>query len=979
MELFILNKNEEVVCVLSGNAEKSASHFFNAQITKEANKGCQLTFEFDMTEDGNEHIIEENMVVFKDGDVHRLVIIKEICDIHGEDFIKEVFCEDSYIELYDEVILEEMQSDVSLELDEALNHILQNTRWTMGEVDDVNRIKLNPEYKAKTVLEGINLLLNAYDVEVDFKVEFVGNQITRRLVTMKRQLGRDLGKRIEFGKDMESVKRTTNTGDIKTAVIPFGKIDEETQQPLTIADVVWTKEKNGLDKPLGQVYLEDPEATEVWGYKGENGQKRPRWIAIQYDDVDDPNELIKYANLQLASHKKPSVTYEVEAVDLYKLLDDEDYSFETVEIGDTVAIIDHDFNPPLTLTSRVIKIEENFSQTNTERKITLGSHIGSIVDKDVKTQVNELGAAVGSVNVDLSGIHTALESLNKKTGTGVWSQIEAINQILFGSTTGYHYMSEGDGIWIYDKPLNQNPTKALALKGGSLGLAQWDQQTQSWKVGTFIDGNMVNASMINTGFLNADRIQAGSIKAEKLEVHLKDKIDNATTTEEVETLLTAKGEEIELSVSKKYETKEGVSDKINNIVIGGRNYVRDYKFQRQGIWQSSSSNAIVDNESECGYLVGTTSNPHLYQDFKVGEFVKGDTLTIQFEYKTEGVEANTGTNSFLIRPQLSGYLNDGTYVSDVAIFSKLESVISKDSDWQKVVATATITTNNAFDYTRLRLYARNFTGKIYFKDIMLERGTKASDVIPSIDDYKTEYEVNDSLQGLVDQTQTLQEEYENITNDKKITPNEKLQFKVELAQIKSKTEAMGEVVADLKDSTLTMFMDTVKAKCRDVENVLEPILANMTITSDVDENIVYTEIVEFYEAYEVALKLAQMSMNATVSETKAEIRTMSDGINMAVSNSKEAIDWKYQSKKHFNFTDQGWVEIFASVNGNEGRFKTQITDQQLAFTDSGNVVAYLSNQELYITTARIVNALQIGNISLEKSGDKGGIIFKWKD
>lgn len=565
MILFVLDKEENVVGSLSGNAENSACHFFNAKTTKEINKGCQLTFEVDMTEKGVADMIkEEYFIVFKDGDVFRLVTIKEIVDIHGDDFIKEVYCEDSSIELYDEVILEEMDTDISLELEEALSHILQNTRWTVGEVDDLNRRKLKPEYKTKTVLEGINMITSAFDVEVDFSVSFVGNKIMSRSVVMKRQLGRNLGKRIEYKKDMESIKRVTNTGDIKTAVIPFGKKDEETGEYVTIKDVVWTKEKNGLDKPAGQIYLEDPEATESWGYKDKGG-KRPRWIAIEYSEVEDANELIKYANLQLASHKTPKVTYEVEALDLYKLLDDEDYSFETVEIGDTVAIIDHEFNPPLAITSRVVKIEENYSKTQTERKITLGNTVGSIIDKDLKTQISELGMSMGSINVDLSGIQDKIEDLEDKTGTGIWEQIQEINQLLFDSASGYHYMSESDGIWVYDKPADQQPTKAIALKGGQLGIAKWDKQTQSWKVGTFIDGNMVNASMINTGTLNADVIKAGSITAEKLEISVKDKIANSVTNEEVEAKLKVNAEQILMEVSKEYETVIDSSNKYDQI------------------------------------------------------------------------------------------------------------------------------------------------------------------------------------------------------------------------------------------------------------------------------------------------------------------------------------------------------------------------------------------------------------------------------
>ena len=567
MILYILNKEEKLIGTLSGNAETSASHFFNAYVTKEINKGCQLTFEVDMTDEAIPELIkEEYHVVFKDGDVFRLVTIKEIIDIHGEDFIKEVYCEDSSIELYDEVILEEIDKSVSIELDDALNHVLKNTRWSIGEVDNVNRIKLKDDYRAKSVLNGLSLIASAFDVEIDFTVSFVGNKIVRRSVTMKRQLGRDLGKRIEYQKDIESIKRTVNTGDIKTAVIPFGKQNEETGEYLTIRDVIWTASANGLNKPAGQIYLEDVEATNNWGYLDTNGGKRPRWIAIEYPEIEDAHELIKYANLQLASHKTPSVTYEVEAVDLYKLLDDEDYSFETVEIGDTVGIVDHEFNPPLTLKSRVVKIEENYSATHTERKITLGNIIGSLVDKDIKTQVAELGTTVGSVNVDLSGIQNQIDGLKDKTGTGVWETLEPINQILFNQESGYHYMSESEGIWVYDRPADQQPTKAIVLKGGQLGIAKWDKQTQSWKVGTFIDGNMVNASMINTGTLNADRIKAGSITAEKLEISVKDKIANSVTNEEVEAKLKVHADNILLSVSNNYETKSESNSKYEEVL-----------------------------------------------------------------------------------------------------------------------------------------------------------------------------------------------------------------------------------------------------------------------------------------------------------------------------------------------------------------------------------------------------------------------------
>lgn len=1345
MNLFILDKDENLIDSLSGNAENSACHFFNAIVTKEVNKGCQLTFEVDMTDERITDVIkEEHFVVFNDGDKFRLVTIKEITDIHGEDFIKEVYCDDSSIELYDEVILEEMRTDVSLELVDAMNHVLKNTRWTVGEAEDVNRIRLQAEYKTKTVLEGLNLIASAYGVEVDFAVEFLGNKIVSRTVTMKRQLGRNLGKRIEYKKDMESIKRVTNTGDIKTAVIPFGKLNEETGEYVTIKDVVWTKAKNGLDKPVGQIYLEDPDATESWGYKDKSGGKRPRWIAIEYSDIEDPNELIKYANMQLASHKIPKITYEVEALDLYKLLDDEDYSFETVEIGDTVAIIDHEFNPPLAITSRVVKIEENYSKTQTERKITLGNTVGSIIDKDLKTQVAELG---GSVKVDLSSIYNRLENLqnstntsinelnkqldellnrpdtdlsdiyewlerlegrddidkdqlfqwieqietsigvdlseirkkveslqnnvtnlDKKTGTGVWSAISQVNQLLFGSASGYHYMSESDGIWVYDKPSDQQPTKAIVLKGGQLGIAKWDAQKQAWTVGTFIDGNMINASMINTGTLSADRIKAGSISAEKLEVSVKDKIANSVTNEQVESKLQTNAEQIKAEVSKTYETKQAVTDKINNIQIGGvnrvlgtgtakeftfngttnntwepyniskdisdkevivafdfetenltyntdgvlrfqssyissssnstvwqpsytltnvikagtrsgsvkftttftnmksdakfrfkadnvvgklkiknvriltgnklidwtpapedieesvkgvkgelalfeetvnttfkdgvirqaeataikqhiqtvdtvkaeidkeynaiyknsalsqalknelsttktafnnahtslksfintaiedgaitdternsvnsafttynnavatyrekvqqcldyistakindiqvgtRNYVRDYKFRKDDVWEKANSCATVDTTNSWGKLASRTTATFLSQIMPEGEINNGDTFTLQYEIKCENVQGSTGKDSFLIRTQLTGYLDDGTYVSDIGTFGKHESEAStlNSSGWTKVVKTLTINTTKEFDYVCLRLYARNFEGNIYFRNIKLERGTKATDLSPAPEDidakfenYFTAEQINESLQGLVDQSNELADKYQNMLSDKVVTPNEKIQLKAQLEQITSKYENAKILVDAVNNPTLTNNFNDMKSAYETVKATIEPLLTDMTSMTETNESIVYEQISDFYEKHEVVIRLVQTALNSTVVSVKTEVTQMADGVSTAIINSEEALGVTRTVGKHFTFTNDGWVQIYASKNGQKGRFLTQISDSRLSFYDAETEVAYLSNKELYITDARIINTLHVGNMALEKSA-KGGMIFKWK-
>ena len=83
---------------------------------------------------------------------------------------------------------------------------------------------------------------------------------------------------------------------------------------------------------------------------------------------------------------------------------------------------------------------------------------------------------------------------------------------------------------------------------------------------------------------------------------------------------------------------------------------------------------------------------------------------------------------------------------------------------------------------------------------------------------------------------------------------------------------------------------------------------------------------------------------------------------------------------HFDFSQEGFVQIYASHNGVKGNFETQITDQKLAFKEKGEEVAYISNQEMFITKATVTDQMQIGSFIIKPSGTaNGGVIFVHED
>lgn len=658
--MYILNRNEEIVAILSGNADDSGCHFFNSTLTLEINKGASLVFEVDTTEsDIVQHIKEENMVVVNDGETFRLLIIKEVSDVHDSDYIKEVYCEDASIELIDEVITEEVSGKVEMGI--VLADLLEGTRWSIGEVDNTYIRNVNSEFKLKSVLNGIQSLAKQYDAEIDFTVEFAGNRIVKRKVNMKKSFGRALGKRFEFGKDVTSIKRTVNTSDIKTAIIPFGKPNEETGESLTIQGISWATPTNPMNKPLGQIYLEDTEATALWGYKGIDSNKRPRWVAITFEECEDANELLSLAHLQLNRFNKPKISYEANVIDLFRMTGDDSYSFEKVGLGDLVNVIDHNFAPALALSSRVVKLELDLNDTSNS-VVTLGTIVESIVDKDLKTQIEELNVKVGAVasTVDLSDIEDRLDSLESETGTGHWEQIQEVNNLLFGNGVGYHYMSEDNGIWVFDKPANQNPTKAVALKGGMIGLAKYDSQKQVWNVGTFIDGNSVNASMITTGTLKADRIEAGALTVKHFNQELKsiiNSVGNKPSREEVTTSIQTAVDNITLSVKSTYATKSETESAKTSAITESKKY-SDIK-KGEAISEAVQSSNSYTNEKKAEAISEAVTDANEYSDAKKDEAVaeagkdaqaKADAvktiLTKQIELKAEKTDVYTKSQTY---------------------------------------------------------------------------------------------------------------------------------------------------------------------------------------------------------------------------------------------------------------------------------------------------------------------------------------------
>ena len=137
---------------------------------------------------------------------------------------------------------------------------------------------------------------------------------------------------------------------------------------ITFKDIEWRKGVGDpLDKPLGQDFLLDPQAHEMFS----NGD---RYILGKYSsDATSAIDLLWETYHKLQEVKQVKYSYEVPVY-----LTEEEY--EDVEIGDTNYIVNDKFNPPLQLEARV----NEFEITDTQSTLTFANY------KEVKSRIKDL-------------------------------------------------------------------------------------------------------------------------------------------------------------------------------------------------------------------------------------------------------------------------------------------------------------------------------------------------------------------------------------------------------------------------------------------------------------------------------------------------------------------------------------------------------------------------------------------------------------
>lgn len=373
----------------------------------------------------------------------------------------------------------------------CLAKALEGTRWTVGTVETGTITgTADLAFYHCTVLEAVQKTADTYGLEVQTEVQPdpTGNRIGQRIIHLLEHRGStNTTKRFEYGKDLTQIKRDIDSGDVITRLYGWGKGIEQTNEEGE-ATGGYGRKISFADVNNGKPYIQDDQALANWGIVGADGTKHHSETSVDFPDCEDPKELLNLTKAALKTRTTPTVSYTADVTALGQA----GYDPEGTDVGDSVQIIDTSFTTPLRLEGRILQIEEDLAGSLADTKITLGN-IRQTYTQRMAAQQQALDKLVSN-----SG---AWNSAAGGTGPYMKDLIDRINQIM-NATGGYTYLKPGQGIYVYDKPEDQNPTQCIHIGGGYWRIADHKKPNGDWDFRALANGKGIFADTVFTGRLS---------------------------------------------------------------------------------------------------------------------------------------------------------------------------------------------------------------------------------------------------------------------------------------------------------------------------------------------------------------------------------------------------------------------------------------------------------------------------------------------
>lgn len=346
----VTNRQYDIVCQLSFDLADGL-FAYNDWFEQDLDTGIG-TYQFTVDKIGDPEIEKIDVgcyLIVKDGSKIRSF---EVMRIEEDKDSKTIYAEDAGLDLLGEQV-PPYKADKSYPITHYIAEFTYDSGWDIGinEIPETTTRKLEWE-GTDTATKRLRQLVRRFDAEIAYDFEFVHGKIHRKLIHIYKKIGEDKKVRLEVGSEVSNVKRTISIENLATTIVATGA------DGITLSGVEYNE--GNIRSSKNSIYLIDYDAVARWkraGYAPAGGG-----IVKRYEsEAKTPQTLMAEAVIKLKQWNHPEVTYDVSI----SLLPEE------INIGDTVAIVDNNFEPALVVEGRVSSIKKSIATKESgEIKIT---------------------------------------------------------------------------------------------------------------------------------------------------------------------------------------------------------------------------------------------------------------------------------------------------------------------------------------------------------------------------------------------------------------------------------------------------------------------------------------------------------------------------------------------------------------------------------------------------------------------------------
>ena len=447
MQIYILNRARETLATTSSIYDDKHT------LTLDAGSSS-YEFKINKSDEDSQYMDSGNYIVLQDDNGKTWLFT--ILDYEETQYTKTVYAEDAGIELLNKAC-DIWKANGPHSFEYYFNIVTNGTPWKLG-VNQLAGLERTLTYEGRdTGLGRLLSILTAFDhAECTFDVIVKMNAPSEFKINVYKQVGDDRSDvQMVYNHELDDITKKESRAEFVTALCGVGGTvtppeGQETaeQKNVDFADLEYNKD--GLTTAKGDKFLRAVDANKRFN----PGQTT--YIEAFYEyDTQSASELLNRTITRLKTYSEPQYTY---AADV-KIID------STLKIGDTVTIIDHDYNPALYLSARVAKLEKSYTdpaQNTIEfcnyqllssrladklarlqtivNKLPSASQVGKLESNvsDLSKKQDELASQITSANGKNTNFYGKTEPATPKNGDLWYKKLEN------GEIEMYQYQ---DGVW----------------------------------------------------------------------------------------------------------------------------------------------------------------------------------------------------------------------------------------------------------------------------------------------------------------------------------------------------------------------------------------------------------------------------------------------------------------------------------------------------------------------------------------------------